>query len=1251
MTTTTAPRVPLMRRARTVLLAILLAATTFVVLASPTDLARPEALQPDTAAAYGCADGPAFHGWLTNSTSSHPVIDQSTDGWVYGYISNVDDDWSCTYWWRYDGLAWTRKADGSKGNFAWGTLIHSQSVSCNWAIGSTDYLKANSTSDCPDTDAEYAHHIRLKDTDTGGVLDGIYHQDASPDALGDFMFIHSSCETYYGASPTSWNENFNSGNEDNRPGAANCDPTDLDGTNTTQAISVDTTPPTGISISINDGAAATNDPSVTLGGIAATDSVSGVADMRFSNNGSTWSSWEPYSASRAAAWDLTTATYGGTSADGTRTVYVQFRDALGNYPSTAISATIELDRTAPSPPSTPDLDPASDTGASDTDDITSDRTPTFNGTAAPGVTVTVTAGAYALPPGQASLQDGSWSVTAATDLDPGEYAVTATATDDVGNTSLTSSALDVTITDSDVNLVWPADGATLFATETLEVSGLPPGMTSVTYLVDGVSVGSVSAVPWTLDWDTTTATDDAHTVHAEATTASGTASSQIATVTVDNTLASTERLDLDYAAGRITLDEYAVNGVYATEAPLALPGRYPAPVAATIDADVLTYLADWDALSVAAEDEIAAFYSQPLRGSAYAEALYPTTRAATHPTGITDPCEQVEVRSFPEDPVPLGTKIECVRESDHFIITYRVDATGIFDPADVVVLDAGVPTIIGQYKDGLEHAYAVYTTELGYVADWPGKVPVDIHVPPCGDLCGFVGDPLEVLFGHAQVIQMAPKVGTPYYLAHHELFHVFQGSYVPAINPFSWLAYAREGLPWLFESTAEWAAGYVTRAGHPEDAAYYADRLPIFLARPDDLQLRHTDGVGGREYGAWILHEYFNERFPTADHNFVRRVLEKLEADPSDPLTLIDRVLADESTSLAAELPAFWRANYLLEYNDTVGAYTTDVEAVWRASLARPEYPATNGDEGAPARPKRDPVQLTDGVLATQGATVERGGARFIEFWPAATGSAGTFTLGVSAITGSDLDVRVLVIGYPDDGAPSPMAIPPATICSETPLPYDANGIGDITVSLEQPDCDYVVMIVTNTAALGSSQAFQWWALFDRQVITNNGWKVFHLWWTGDGGTPPAEPTGWLTTGFNDAAWSDPVIRTDPYYSWADIPIADFISSPGSAPPYRLQSEIWLAREEFTLTGAPQSDASLRWTVDNKATIWINGHLLVSNAGSWTSITTTPPVPAAWLQAGQNTIAVRITQDDNTNTWSSNPTMFQAELTLPAQAP
>jgi hypothetical protein len=43
--------------------------------------------------------------------------------------------------------------------------------------------------------------------------------------------------------------------------------------------------------------------------------------------------------------------------------------------------------------------------------------------------------------------------------------------------------------------------------------------------------------------------------------------------------------------------------------------------------------------------------------------------------------------------------------------------------------------------------------------------------------------------------------------------------------------------------------------------------------------------------------------------------------------------------------------------------------------------------------------------------------------------------------------------------------------------------------------------------------------------------------------------------------------------------------------------------------------------------------------------------PCRWLQSGENTIAVKVTQDNNTNTWAVNPTMFQAELTIPTQSP
>lgn len=55
--------------------------------------------------------------------------------------------------------------------------------------------------------------------------------------------------------------------------------------------------------------------------------------MRFSDNGTDWTSWETYSTSKN--WTL-------SSGDGTKTVYVQFKDTAG-WGSSSYSDTIRLD--------------------------------------------------------------------------------------------------------------------------------------------------------------------------------------------------------------------------------------------------------------------------------------------------------------------------------------------------------------------------------------------------------------------------------------------------------------------------------------------------------------------------------------------------------------------------------------------------------------------------------------------------------------------------------------------------------------------------------------------------------------------------------------------------------------------------------------------------------------------------------------------------------------------------------------------
>jgi hypothetical protein len=86
----------------------------------------------------------------------------------------------------------------------------------------------------------------------------------------------------------------------------------------TDTIGLDTINPTG-SIVINGGDAWTNTTSVSLT-LVYDDATSGVVDVRYSNDGSSWSDWETPSSSKE--WTL------GTS-NGIKTVYYEIRDAAG----------------------------------------------------------------------------------------------------------------------------------------------------------------------------------------------------------------------------------------------------------------------------------------------------------------------------------------------------------------------------------------------------------------------------------------------------------------------------------------------------------------------------------------------------------------------------------------------------------------------------------------------------------------------------------------------------------------------------------------------------------------------------------------------------------------------------------------------------------------------------------------------------------------------------------------------------------
>lgn len=99
-------------------------------------------------------------------------------------------------------------------------------------------------------------------------------------------------------------------------------------------IVLDTVPPTGF-VAIAGGATYINSTEVALT-LSANDATSGVTQMRFSNDNTTWSNWEAYAASKA--WTL-------PSEDGIKRVFVQYRDNAGLV--SLYSDSITLDMTSP----------------------------------------------------------------------------------------------------------------------------------------------------------------------------------------------------------------------------------------------------------------------------------------------------------------------------------------------------------------------------------------------------------------------------------------------------------------------------------------------------------------------------------------------------------------------------------------------------------------------------------------------------------------------------------------------------------------------------------------------------------------------------------------------------------------------------------------------------------------------------------------------------------------------------------------
>jgi serralysin len=184
-------------------------------------------------------------------------------------------------------------------------------------------------------------------------------------------------------------------------------------------------------------------------GVSSTDNITNKATPTFVGTAEAGSTVTLYDGAAAVgtgivdtkgAWSITTTT---ALADGVQSITAKAADVAGNVSAASVALSVTIDTLAPAAPSAPNMTAASDTGDLDTDNITSITTPTFNGTAEVGSTVTLYDGATAVG-SVVTPTTGKWTITS-TILAAGAHSMSAKAADVAGNASAASTALAVTI--------------------------------------------------------------------------------------------------------------------------------------------------------------------------------------------------------------------------------------------------------------------------------------------------------------------------------------------------------------------------------------------------------------------------------------------------------------------------------------------------------------------------------------------------------------------------------------------------------------------------------------------------------------------------------------------------------------------------------------------------------------------------------------------------------------------------------------
>ena len=277
----------------------------------------------------------------------------------------------------------------------------------------------------------------------------------------------------------------------------------------------DSTPPAVSSITIS-GTPSANASSITYV-VAFNEHANNISTDDFQVTTVSGSATASVSAVSASSGTSINVTVSGISGTGTLRLDLKnntnITDDSGNGNNTngyvaayTAGATHNVDRDAPAAPSTPDLSAASDSGASSSDNVTNDNTPTFTGTAEANSTVAIISSVSGTLGTTTADGAGNWSYTAGA-MAQGGHTITATATDAASNTSTASSGLSITIdtTAPTASIVLADSSLTVGETSlvTITFNEAVSGFTNADLTVANGTLSSVASSDGGITWTAT----------------------------------------------------------------------------------------------------------------------------------------------------------------------------------------------------------------------------------------------------------------------------------------------------------------------------------------------------------------------------------------------------------------------------------------------------------------------------------------------------------------------------------------------------------------------------------------------------------------------------------------------------------------------------------------------------------------------------------------------------------------------------